>query len=42
MIMIVVGLTGLGLAWIQNRQQMKTFEAEVSPMRYSVAGIMAG
>jgi putative membrane protein len=41
MIMIVVGLTGLALAWIQNRQQMKALEAEAGPMPYSIAGIMA-
>ena len=42
MIMIVVGLTGLSLAWIQNRQQMKALEAEAGPMPYSIAGVMAG
>src|ERR1700709_174224 len=42
MIMIVVGLTGLGLGGIQNRKQMKALEAEAGPMPYSVAGIMAG
>jgi putative membrane protein len=42
MVMIVVGLTGLGLAWIQNRQQMKALEAEAGPLPYSIAGIMAG
>jgi putative membrane protein len=42
MIMIVVGLTGLALAWIQNRQQMKALEAEAGPMPYSLAGVMAG
>ncbi len=40
--MIVVGLTGLALAWLQNREQMKALEAEVGPMPYSVAGVMAG
>lgn len=42
MVMIVVGLAGLALAWIQNRQQMKALEAETGPMPYSVAGVMAG
>lgn len=42
MVMIVVGLTGLALAWIQNRQQMKALEAEAGSMPYSIAGIMAG
>jgi putative membrane protein len=42
MVMIVVGLTGLALAWVQNRQQMKALEAEAGPMPYSIAGIMAG
>ena len=41
MVMIVVGLTGLALAWIQNRQQMKALEAEAGPMPYSIAGIIA-
>jgi putative membrane protein len=42
MIMIVVGLTGLALAWIQNRQQMKALETEAGPMPYSISGVMAG
>jgi putative membrane protein len=42
MIMIVVGLTGLTLAWIQHRQEMQALRAEVGPMPYSIAGIMAG
>jgi putative membrane protein len=42
MIMIVVGLTGLALACIQNRQEMKALKAEAGPMPYSIAGIMAG
>jgi putative membrane protein len=42
MVMIVVGLTGLALAWIQNRQQMKALEKETGPMPYSIAGVMAG
>src|SRR4051812_42359451 len=42
MVMIVVGLTSLLLAWIQNRQQMEALEAEAGPMPYSVAGLMAG
>jgi len=42
MMMILVGLTGLTLAWIQHRQEMKALQAEVGPMPYSIAGIMAG
>jgi putative membrane protein len=42
MVMIVVGLTGLALAWVQNRQQMKALEAQAGPMPYSIAGVMAG
>ena len=41
-VMILVGLTGLTLAWIQHRQEMKALRAEVGPMPYSIAGIMAG
>jgi putative membrane protein len=32
---ILVGLTGLTLAWIQHRQEMKALKAEVGPMPYS-------
>ena len=42
MIMILLGLTGLTLAWIQHRQEMKALRAEVGPMAYSIAGTMAG
>jgi putative membrane protein len=42
LLMILVGLTGLTLAWIQHRQQMKALQAEVGIMPYSIAGIMAG
>lgn len=42
MVMICVGLAGLALAWIQNRQQMKALVAEGGPMPYSIAGVMAG
>ncbi|MFZ0227623.1 MAG: DUF202 domain-containing protein [Mycobacterium sp.] len=41
MMMILVGLTGLTLAWIQHRQEMKVLRVEVGPMPYSIAGIMA-
>jgi putative membrane protein len=41
MIMILLGLAGLALAWIQHRQEMKALRAEVGPMPYSIAGIMA-
>jgi putative membrane protein len=42
MTMIVIGLTGLALAWVQHRQQMKALKAEAGPMPYSISGIMAG
>lgn len=42
MAMIVVGLTGLVLAWIQHRQQMKALKAQAGPMPYSIAAVMAG
>jgi putative membrane protein len=42
MIMILLGLTGLTLAWIQHRQEMKALRAEAGPMPYSIAGMMAG
>jgi putative membrane protein len=42
MMMILVGLTGLSLAWVQHRQEMKALRAEVGPMPYSIASVMAG
>jgi putative membrane protein len=42
MTMILIGLTGLALAWVQHRQQMKALRAEVGTMPYSISGIMAG
>jgi putative membrane protein len=42
MAMILVGLTGLALAWVQHRQQMKALKAEVGTLPYSISGIMAG
>ena len=42
MAMILVGLTGLALAWVQHRQQMKALKAEAGPLPYSIAGVMAG
>ena len=41
-LMIVVGLTGLTLAWFQHRQEMKALKAEGGTMPYSISGIMAG
>lgn len=41
-VMILIGLTGLTLAWFQHRQEMKTLAAEVGPMPYSISAIMAG
>ena len=40
--MILVGLTGLALASVQHRQQMKALKAEAGPLPYSIAGVMAG
>ena len=40
--MILIGLTGLALAWVQHRQQMKALKAQAGPMPYSISGIMAG
>jgi putative membrane protein len=42
MVMILMGLVGLTLAWIQHRQEMKALRADAGPMPYSIAGIMAG
>jgi putative membrane protein len=42
MAMIVIGLTGLALAWLQHRQQLKALKAEVGDLPYSISGIMAG
>jgi putative membrane protein len=42
MVMIVTGLVGLALAWLQHRQEMKQLRAEADgPLPYSIAGIMA-
>jgi putative membrane protein len=41
-LMIVVGLTGLTLAWFQHRQEVKALKAEGGTMPYSISGIMAG
>jgi putative membrane protein len=41
-LMILVGLIGLTLAWIQHRQAMKALQVEVGTMPYSISGIMAG
>ena len=41
-VMILVGLTGLTLAWFQHRREMKALEAELGTMPYSISGIMAG
>jgi putative membrane protein len=42
MVMILIGLTGLALAWIQHRQQLSALKVEAGPMPYSISGIMAG
>ena len=40
--MIVTGLVGLALAWLQHRQEMKQLQAQADgPLPYSIAGIMA-
>src|ERR1700737_3494629 len=41
-VMILVGLTGLTLAWFQHRREMKALEAQVGSMPYSISGIMGG
>jgi putative membrane protein len=41
MAMIIIGLTGLALAWVQHRQQMNALKAEAGPLPYSISGIMA-
>jgi putative membrane protein len=40
--MIVMGLTGLTLAWFQHRQEMKALKAAGATMPYSISGVMAG
>jgi putative membrane protein len=42
LLMILVGLTGLALAWVQHRQSMKALQAEAGPLPYSISAIMAG
>lgn len=43
LLMIVIGLTALGLAWLQHRREIKALKTEmgVGTMPYSIAGIMA-
>ncbi len=41
-LMILVGLVGLTLAWIQHRQAMKALRAEADGLPYSISAIMAG
>jgi putative membrane protein len=41
LLMILVGLTGLTLAWFQRRREMKALETQVGPMPYSISEIMA-
>jgi putative membrane protein len=41
-VMIVAGIVGLGLAWLQHRQEMTALRQEFDgPMPYSIAGVMA-
>lgn len=41
MVMILIGQTGLALAWLQHRQELKALREEAGPMPYSIAGVMA-
>lgn len=41
-VMILIGLTALGLAWLQHRQAMSALRAEGGKMPYSISAIMAG
>jgi putative membrane protein len=41
-VMILIGLTGLILAWIQHHREMKALQTELGPMPYSISAIMAG
>ena len=41
-VMILIGLTGLTLAWFQHRREMKALAVQVGRMPYSISGIMAG
>jgi putative membrane protein len=40
-LLIVAGLTALGLAWLQHRQALAALRAEFGPMPYSIAGVMS-
>ena len=40
-VMILIGLTGLTLAWFQHRREMKALSVH-GRMPYSISGIMAG
>jgi putative membrane protein len=40
-LLIVVGLTALGLAWLQHRQAMRALRTEFGQMPYSIAGVTA-
>ena len=40
-LLIVAGLTALGLAWLQHRQAFAVLRAEFGPMPYSIAGVMS-
>jgi putative membrane protein len=39
-LMILLGLTALGLAWLQHRQAMSALRAEGGKMPYSISAIM--
>jgi putative membrane protein len=41
-LMIGIGLTALGLAWLQHRQAMSSLRVEGGKMPYSISAIMAG
>ena len=40
-LLIVAGLTALGLAWLQHRQALAVLWAEFGPMPYSIAWVMS-
>jgi len=40
-LMIVIGLTALTLAWIQNRQELNALRQQAGPLPYSLASVIA-
>lgn len=41
-VMIIIGMVALGLAWVQQRQELRALREDFGPMRYSIASIVAG